>query len=389
MAKKIDFSRLSVTKIEYSCLHRGIQLGKGGQETYVYQTIHRQGEVAQNRVAQKRFVPAYNEDFQNEITILSYLKHPNIVSLVGYAVDNRSCSIIMELMDGDLHDHMCRKMRRMTPGGPFTIDDAIRVMLQIAEAMDYVHGKNVVHRDLKSSNILVRQTNVKGKHLDIKVADFGLSKQMKPGSDLHFNVGTLSWMAPEVMRLKVMSRRGTSKFVYFSNAMGNIPLMSQKRVKKFPDPFKSDIYSFGIVCSEILTGNSPTFHLKNGSGNAFQRDPQKAAMVLLFLFLEGLLKLKEDPPKTTGVVVLLLKGLNFKRDPHRAILSLMVLHLKFKIKRDENEVLKEKVLAGHRPILPDYCPPKLKALIESCWDKDASTRPTFAQIIMVLKGLLL
>jgi len=195
-------------------------LGKGGQETYVYQTIHHQGKAAQNYVAQKRFVPAYNEDFQNEITILSYLKHPNIVSLVGYAVDNRSCSIIMELMDGDLHDHMGRKMRRMTPGGPFTIDDAIHVMLQIAEAMDYVHRKNVVHRDLKSYNILVRQTNVKGKHLDIKVADFGLSKQMKPGSDLHFNVRTLNWMAPEVMRLKGMSRRGTSKFVYFSNAMG-------------------------------------------------------------------------------------------------------------------------------------------------------------------------
>ena len=48
------------------------------------------------------------------------------------------------------------------------------------------------------------------------------------------------------------------------------------------------------------------------------------------------------------------------------------------MKRDQNEVLKEKVLAGHRPILLDYCPPKLKALIESSWDKDASKRPTFA-----------
>ena len=172
--------------------------------------------------------------------------------------------------------------------------NAIHVnMLQIAECMDCVHRKNVVHRDLKPYNILVQETNVKGKHLDIKVADFGLSKQMKPGNDLHFNVGTVSWMAPEVMRLKGMTSRRTSKFFYFSNAVGNIPLMSQKRVKKFPDPFKSDIYSFEIVCFEILTGNSPTFHLKYGSGNAFQRDPQKAAMFLpsffLFLCLEGLI----------------------------------------------------------------------------------------------------
>ena len=352
----------------------------------MYEARHRQSEAVQNRVAQKRFVPAYSEAFLNEIMILPYLKHPNIVSLVGYAIDNRSCSIIMGLMEGDLHNLIWRKLHRMTPGGPFTNDDAIHVMLQIAEGMDYVHQTNVVHRDLKSYNILVRETNVEGKHLDIKVADFGLSKHMKPGIDLHFNVGTLSWMAPEVMRLKSMSSR-TSKFFYFSNAMGNIPLMSQERMKKFPDPFKSDIYSFGIVCFEILTGNAPTFHSKNGSGNAFQRDPQKPAMFLLFLFLEGLIKLKEDPQKTSVVVLLLLKGLNVMRDPYRAIIILMVLHLKLKIKRDQNEELKEKVLAGHRPILPDDCPPKLKTLIESCWDKDASKRPTFAQIIMVLKGL--
>ena len=111
-------------------------------------------------------------------------------------------SLLIGVLEGDLHDLICRNMHRMTLGGPFTNDDAIHVMLQIAEGMDYVHQTNVVHRDLKSYNILVRETNVEGKHLDIKVADFGLSKQMKPGNDLHFNVGTVSWMAPEVMRLK-------------------------------------------------------------------------------------------------------------------------------------------------------------------------------------------
>ena len=89
----------------------------------MYEAMHRQSEAVQNRVAQKRFVPAHSEDFQNEIMILPYLKHPNIVSLVGYAVDNRSCSIIMGLMDGDLHNLICRKMHRMTFVGPFTIDD--------------------------------------------------------------------------------------------------------------------------------------------------------------------------------------------------------------------------------------------------------------------------
>ena len=153
--------------------------------------------------------------------------------------------------------------------------------------------------------------------------------------------------------------------------------MSQNRVKKFPDPFKSDIYSFGIVCFEILTGNAPTFHLKNGSGNAFRRDSQKPTLFVLFFFLEGLIELEEGPQKTSVSAPLILEEL----------IATIALFMALDLERDKTEELKEKVMAGHRPILPDYCPPKLKALIESCWDKDASKRPTFAQIIMVLKGL--
>ncbi|KAG0565029.1 hypothetical protein KC19_8G157600 [Ceratodon purpureus] len=391
-------SRLSVTKIEYSCLNRGIQLGRGGSETVVYETIY-QG----SNLAEKRSVTAYNKDFKRELTVLAdFEHHPNIVKLIGFAMANRSCSIIMEKMHGDLHDLMRKRMTKpeTTPTGPFSLKDAVHIMLQIAQGMHYVHQKNVVHRDLKSYNILVQTTSNRRQpgHV-VKVADFGLSEKLKPGfNPVRFNIGTVSWMAPEVMMLQndvnvgksPRTRTGQvySKFLYFSNALGNISLMSDKQVKNYPDPFKSDIYSFGIVCFEILTGCPPTFHLNKRGGGVFGEEPIKAAVFLLFLLLEGLDKLRNNPEKVGVVPLLLLERLNINKDPVKAILVLLLLRIKFEKNKDKNEALKEKVMAGHRPRLPKYCPPKLKALIKSCWDKDASSRPSFAQIVEDLNDVL-
>ncbi|KAG0609054.1 hypothetical protein M758_8G153500 [Ceratodon purpureus] len=332
-------SRLSVTKIDYPYVDRRTQLGRGGPETVVYEAIY-----DRKNVAEKRYVTAYNEDFKRELTVLADLKHPNIVKLIGFAMGSRSCSIIMEKMDEDLHYLMLQ--RKTTPTGPFSLKDAVHIMLQIARGMDYVHQKNVVHRDLKSYNILVNTvSNRRQRDHVVKVADFGLSEKLKPGSNpMRFNIGTVSWMAPEVMMLQndvnVSKSPGTSAGPVssnLSNALGNVSLMSDKQeLKDYPDPFKSDIYSFGIVCFEILTGCAPTFHLNNRSGSVPREEPVKAEFE----------------------------------------------------KKDQNEALKEKVLAGHRPILPLYCPPKLKALIECCWDKDASSRPSFTQIVEDLKDVL-
>lgn len=181
-------------------------------------------------VAQKRFMRSYNKVFVNEVKIMADLKHHNVVSLLHYVADRRSCSIVMELMDGDLNQFMLQKRldNKVTPTSPFSIDDATNIILQIAQGMEYVHGKNIVHRDLKSCNILVKISS-KGRQLEIKVADFGLSKKLASRDTLleeDLDVGTIRWMSPEVMN-------GSSK-----------PY----------DPFKSDIYSFGMVCYEILVG---------------------------------------------------------------------------------------------------------------------------------------
>ena len=126
-----------------------------------------------------------------------------------------------------------------TIGLVFDKDEAVHVMLQIAQGMEYVHEKNVVHKDLKSCNILVRNSS-KSRQLEVKVADFGLSMRMNSSTSTSeaSMVGTIRWMAPEVM-----VDENTSKPKY--------------------DPFKSDVYSFGCLWYEILVARVPFFETWN------------------------------------------------------------------------------------------------------------------------------
>jgi serine/threonine protein kinase len=124
--------------------------------------------VAWGTFCRKMFPWRNHKSYQKEASILARLDHPNIVPSFCYVTSDRSCSIVMELLDEDLHDLMQRKPL----DGPFELLEAIDIMLQIAEGMRYLHQNKVIHRDLKSMNILVKC----GEHVSIKVADFGLSK---------------------------------------------------------------------------------------------------------------------------------------------------------------------------------------------------------------------
>jgi len=103
------------------------------------------------------------------------LSHPNILPLFCYATRDHSCSLIMELMDGDLHQLMERLVNNGSQDAPFELLEAVDIMLQVAEGMNYLHQNRVVHRDLKSMNILVKY-NEHDRHVYTKVADFGLSR---------------------------------------------------------------------------------------------------------------------------------------------------------------------------------------------------------------------
>lgn len=229
-------------KGDYSSLQLLRQLGKGGSDSViVYLSTWHRPKGAQEVTAQKMFIGYHFEDFENEVSIMAKLKHRNVVRLFCYATDRRSCSIVMERMDADLHYWIHQRgLDSSSSRGPFSENEAIHIMLQIAQGMEYVHEKNVVHRDLKSCNILVRNAT-KGGQLDVKVGDFGVSKQLKSRArvvlDENSSVGTYRWMAPELLR--------------------------HSAVSKYINLFQCDVYSFGMVCYEIMAGKIPFHEMTN------------------------------------------------------------------------------------------------------------------------------
>ena len=131
--------------------------------------------------AQKIFNVSGLHSLPTEAKALVKLNHPHIVKVYAYSED----SLLMDLMCTDLHKFMQRRMKGRARDEPFNLAAAMDLMLQIGDAVNYLHSENVAHRDLKSSNILVNPMHTPGLvgeddgFVIAKIADFGLAK-VKP-----------------------------------------------------------------------------------------------------------------------------------------------------------------------------------------------------------------
>jgi serine/threonine protein kinase len=177
-------------------------------------------------------------DFGNEVGVMVRLNHPNVVQLICCHQDCIKASIVMELMPTNLEKHI---KERKDSHKPFTPQAAVDVMSQIASGMQYLHEQGVVHRDLKPNNILVSpNTNPElsaDGYVEVKLADFGLAKRKvnTSSSMLHSRIcGAAQWRAPEA----------------FEDPDGHPRRFSAR---------KADVYSFGILCSQILSGKKLPF----------------------------------------------------------------------------------------------------------------------------------
>ena len=162
-------------------------------------------------VAIKRSAEAFNERFEREAQAIAALNHPNICTLYDVGPDY----LVMELVDG-------KPLR-----GPVPVDEAIRYAIQIASALDAAHRRGITHRDLKPANILVTKAGV-------KLLDFGLAKLVKPVVDRD---------ATQVMG---MTQPGM--------IMGTPQYMSPEQVEAQEADARSDIFSFGVILYELITG---------------------------------------------------------------------------------------------------------------------------------------
>eukprot|EP00262_Sarcandra_glabra_P001265 TRINITY_DN1129_c0_g1_i1.p1 TRINITY_DN1129_c0_g1~~TRINITY_DN1129_c0_g1_i1.p1 ORF type:complete len:1137 (-),score=223.70 TRINITY_DN1129_c0_g1_i1:510-3920(-) len=235
-----DNSKIEPTKAEEEALARGLQTIKNddleeirelGSGTYgaVFHGKWKGSDVAIKRIKASCFAgrPSERErliaDFWKEALILSSLHHPNVVSFYGIVRDgpDGTLATVTEFMiNGSLKQVLQKKDR--------TIDRRKRLIIAMDAAfgMEYLHGKNIVHFDLKCENLLV---NMRDPHRPVcKIGDLGLSK-VKQHTLVSGGVrGTLPWMAPELLS-------------------GKTNMVTEK----------IDVYSFGIVMWELLTGEEP------------------------------------------------------------------------------------------------------------------------------------
>src|SRR5438445_5779150 len=165
--------------------------------------------------------------FQREAKMLAALNHPNIATIYGLEQSNGTNYLVMELVSGEtLADRIKRE-------GPMPVEEALRIGVQIAEALEAAHEKGIIHRDLKPGNVKVTPER------KVEVLDFGLAKAFagdEAGSDPS-NSPTLSLAA--TMHGVIL---GTAAYMSPEQARG-------KAVDK-----RTDIWAFGCVLYELLTG---------------------------------------------------------------------------------------------------------------------------------------
>jgi serine/threonine protein kinase len=164
--------------------------------------------------------PAFAERFAREARALARLTHPRIVAVHDFGQSGGLFYLLMEFVDGV-------NLRGLLRQGRLKPEEALRIVPQICEALQYAHEEGVVHRDIKPENILLDRRG------NVKIADFGLAKLLgvvTPDSALTGSrqvIGTLRYMAPEQME------------------------------KPLAVDHRADIYSLGVVFYEMLTGELP------------------------------------------------------------------------------------------------------------------------------------
>ena len=209
-------------------------LGEGGMGE-----VYRARDTRLDRhVALKVLLDAWSADadrmsrFEREAKVLASLNHPHIAQLYGIEDSGATKGLVMELVDGvTLADRIA--------SGPVPLDEALPIARQMADALESAHAQGIVHRDLKPANVKVRGDGT------VKVLDFGLAKL----SDASGPSSSAGMSLLPTVASPVMTQTGV--------IVGTVAYMSPEQARGKAVDERTDIWAFGCVLFEMLTGSRP------------------------------------------------------------------------------------------------------------------------------------
>ena len=201
------------------------KLGQGGMGE-----VYRARDTKLNRDVALKVLPdlfARDPDrlgrFTREAQVLASLNHPNIAAIYGIEGD----ALVMEFVSGE-------DLSAMIARGPMPLADVLPIVKQIADALEAAHEQGIVHRDLKPANIKVKADGT------VKVLDFGLAKALGPEGG----------SAPDLMNSPTLTAHATQ----MGMVIGTAAYMAPEQARGRPVDRRADIWAFGVVLYEMLTG---------------------------------------------------------------------------------------------------------------------------------------
>ncbi|KAK4747729.1 hypothetical protein SAY87_014315 [Trapa incisa] len=207
-----------VWEIDIKHLHFGDKVASGSYGDLFRGTYCSQ-DVAIKVLKPERVNSDLQREFAQEVFIMRKVRHRNVVQFIGACTKPPSLCIVTEFMSGgSVYDYLHKQK------GVFKLPTLLKVAIDVSKGMNYLHQNNIIHRDLKAANILMDEHEV------AKVADFGVARVKAQTGVMTAETGTYRWMAPEVIEHK-------------------------------PYDHKADVFSFGIVLWELLTGKLPYEYL--------------------------------------------------------------------------------------------------------------------------------
>ena len=282
------------------------ELGRGGMGV-----VYNARDTKLDRTVALKFLPRHisinseeRERFKIEAKAAAALNHPNIATIFAIEETEDEMFIVMEFIDGT-------ELKDKIKSGSITIDAAIKIASQIAEGLNAAHQKGIVHRDIKSSNIMITKDG------NVKIMDFGLAK-IKGGTEL--------------------TKIGTT--------LGTTAYMSPEQAKGEEVDHRTDIWSFGVVFYEMLTGELPfagdydaaiIYNLLNeepASIQQFRPDIPKRLQVLISELLE---KDKEKRLSSPDKIIDIINKQPPKSSENREGKSIAVLYFENMSPDKENE----------------------------------------------------